>query len=77
MSFRGIKESAPDHKAVTGRTKNISLFNKCLLRSYYVPDTVLSTGKIMQNRESKSSVYKKTFLFLVMVVGKTENNQST
>lgn len=44
MIFRGIKESASDHKAVTGRTKSISLFNKCLLSSYYVPDTPLNIG---------------------------------
>lgn len=49
----GIEESAPDQGAVIGRTKAIPLVNKCLLNSYYVPDTVLGIGEIMQNKRVK------------------------
>lgn len=50
MGLRRIKELAPDHRAILGKTKAIPLCDKSFLNSYYVPDTVLGSGEIIEKK---------------------------
>lgn len=54
--LRETKETAPDHRAVTGGTRAIPSVDDCLLNSYCVLDPVLGIGEITQNGAKKLCV---------------------